>query len=57
MTQFHTDEYIDFLGRITPSNMNAYIKEQHKCRYHENHHRPYLIMMILRQCWGRLSRV
>ncbi|KAF9243881.1 histone deacetylase complex, catalytic component RPD3 [Melanogaster broomeanus] len=31
MTQFHSDEYVDFLSRITPSNMNSYIKEQHKC--------------------------
>ncbi|CAK5279956.1 unnamed protein product [Mycena citricolor] len=30
MTQFHSDEYIDFLNRITPSNMNSYVKEQHK---------------------------
>ncbi|EIW86427.1 histone deacetylase complex catalytic component RPD3 [Coniophora puteana RWD-64-598 SS2] len=30
MTQFHSDEYVDFLSRITPSNMNSYIKEQHK---------------------------
>lgn len=30
MTQFHSDEYVDFLSRITPSNMNQYIKEQHK---------------------------
>ncbi|KAF9056637.1 hypothetical protein BJ165DRAFT_1435105 [Panaeolus papilionaceus] len=30
MTQFHSDEYVDFLGRITPSNMNSYVKEQHK---------------------------
>lgn len=31
MTQFHSDEYVDFLSRITPSNMNQFIKEQHKC--------------------------
>ncbi|KAJ7785969.1 histone deacetylase complex, catalytic component RPD3 [Mycena metata] len=30
MTQFHSDEYVEFLNRITPSNMNSYIKEQHK---------------------------
>ncbi|KII93636.1 hypothetical protein PLICRDRAFT_694782 [Plicaturopsis crispa FD-325 SS-3] len=30
MTQFHSDEYVDFLNRITPSNMNSYIKEQHR---------------------------
>ncbi|KAG2747567.1 hypothetical protein P692DRAFT_201932749 [Suillus brevipes Sb2] len=33
MTQFHSDEYIEFLSRITPSNMNSYIKEQHKCKW------------------------
>ncbi|KAF7965320.1 hypothetical protein HWV62_44484 [Athelia sp. TMB] len=30
MTQFHSDEYVDFLSRINPTNMNSYIKEQHK---------------------------
>ena len=28
MTQFHTDEYIDFLGKVTPDNMENYGKEQ-----------------------------
>lgn len=32
MTQFHSDEYVEFLSRITPSNMNSYVKEQHKCK-------------------------
>lgn len=31
MTQFHSDEYVDFLNKINPSNMNSFIKEQHKC--------------------------
>src|ERR1700689_1978921 len=31
MNQFHSDEYVDFLSRITHNNMNSYIKEQHKC--------------------------
>ena len=31
MTQFHSDEYVEFLSRITPSNMGNYTKEQHKC--------------------------
>jgi len=31
MTQFHSDEYVEFLSRITPSNMNSFVKEQHKC--------------------------
>ncbi|KAF6766206.1 histone deacetylase complex, catalytic component RPD3 [Ephemerocybe angulata] len=30
MTQFHSDEYVDFLSKITPSNMNSFVKEQHK---------------------------
>ncbi|KAJ7655149.1 histone deacetylase complex, catalytic component RPD3 [Mycena polygramma] len=30
MTQFHSDEYVEFLNRISPSNMNSYVKEQHK---------------------------
>ncbi|KAL4925557.1 histone deacetylase RPD3 [Aspergillus undulatus] len=30
MTQFHTDEYIDFLSKVTPDNMEAYAKEQSK---------------------------
>lgn len=33
MTQFHSDEYVEFLSRVTPGNMNSYIKEQHKCAY------------------------
>ncbi|KAL6714170.1 histone deacetylase [Lecanora helva] len=28
MTQFHTDEYVDFLNKVTPDNMDAYQKEQ-----------------------------
>lgn len=28
MTQFHTDEYIDFLNKVTPDNMEQYQKEQ-----------------------------
>lgn len=28
MTQFHTDEYIDFLAKVTPDNMESYTKEQ-----------------------------
>lgn len=32
MTQFHSDEYVEFLSKITPSNMNSFIKEQHKCQ-------------------------
>lgn len=31
MTQFHSDEYVEFLSKISPSNMNSFIKEQHKC--------------------------
>ena len=30
MTQFHTDEYVDFLAKITPDNMELYSKEQTK---------------------------
>jgi len=33
MTQFYSDEYIDFFSRITPSHMNSYMKEQHKCKW------------------------
>ena len=33
MTQFHSDEYIEFLSRITPNNMNTQVKEQHKCSF------------------------
>jgi histone deacetylase 1/2 len=31
MTQFHTDDYIDFLSRVTPENMEQFQKEQAKC--------------------------
>ncbi|RFU32704.1 hypothetical protein B7463_g3632, partial [Scytalidium lignicola] len=30
MTQFHTDEYIDFLQKVTPDNMDLFSKEQGK---------------------------
>lgn len=30
MTQFHTDEYVDFLQRVTPDNMDNFGKEQGK---------------------------
>ncbi|KAI1328938.1 histone deacetylase RpdA/Rpd3 [Xylariaceae sp. FL0255] len=30
MTQFHTDEYIDFLQRVSPENMEQYQREQSK---------------------------
>ena len=30
MTQFHTDEYVDFLQKVTPDNMETYTKEQNK---------------------------
>ncbi|KAF2875945.1 hypothetical protein BDV95DRAFT_514319 [Massariosphaeria phaeospora] len=30
MTQFHTDEYIEFLHKVTPDNMDSYVKEQSK---------------------------
>lgn len=32
MAQFHTDEYVDFLARITPDNMDNFGREQAKCR-------------------------
>lgn len=30
MTQFHTDEYIDFLHKVTPDNMEQFTREQSK---------------------------
>ncbi|PHH67337.1 hypothetical protein CDD81_102 [Ophiocordyceps australis] len=30
MTQFHTDDYIDFLQKVTPDNMDSYMREQSK---------------------------
>jgi acetoin utilization deacetylase AcuC-like enzyme len=30
MTQFHTDEYIEFLQKVTPDNMDAFMREQGK---------------------------
>ena len=31
MAQFHTDEYVDFLARITPDLMDNFAREQAKC--------------------------
>ncbi|CAO3625032.1 unnamed protein product [Mucor hiemalis] len=36
MTQFHTDDYIDFLSRVTPENMEQYQKEQAKFNVGDN---------------------
>lgn len=30
MTQFHTDDYIEFLSKVTPDNMDSFAKEQSK---------------------------
>ncbi|OAA47942.1 histone deacetylase RpdA/Rpd3 [Metarhizium rileyi] len=30
MSQFHTDDYIDFLQKVTPDNMDSYMREQGK---------------------------
>ncbi|KAK3329947.1 histone deacetylase RPD3-like protein [Apodospora peruviana] len=30
MTQFHTDEYIEFLQKVTPDNMDSFMREQGK---------------------------
>ena len=30
MTRFHSDEYIDFLCRVSPENMQEFQKQQHK---------------------------
>ncbi|KAI5467483.1 hypothetical protein BGZ63DRAFT_345514 [Mariannaea sp. PMI_226] len=30
MTQFHTDDYIDFLQKVTPDNMDSFMREQGK---------------------------
>jgi histone deacetylase 1/2 len=32
MSQFHTDEYVDFLYRINPDNEHQFAKEQVKCK-------------------------
>lgn len=31
MSQFHTDDYVDFLYRVTPDNLDAYVREQARC--------------------------
>lgn len=30
MSQFHTDEYVDFLNRVTPDNVDGFVREQAK---------------------------
>lgn len=30
MTQYHTDEYVDFLQKVTPDNMDNFTKDQTK---------------------------
>lgn len=36
MSQFHTDEYVDFLNRVTPDNFDAFVREQAKCEYRDD---------------------
>lgn len=31
MCQFHSDDYIDFLSKVTPENMTAFSAQQLKC--------------------------
>lgn len=31
MSQFHSDEYVEFLARISPENMSMFAREQSKC--------------------------
>jgi histone deacetylase 1/2 len=33
MSQFHTDEYVDFLNRVTPDNVDQFVREQSKCEW------------------------
>ncbi|KAJ9480180.1 Histone deacetylase RPD3 [Pseudozyma hubeiensis] len=30
MSQFHTDEYVEFLNRVTPDNVDSFVREQSK---------------------------
>ena len=32
MTKFHTDDYIDFLKRVTPESLDDVAKHQQKCK-------------------------
>ena len=34
MCQFHTDEYVEFLSKVTPENMESFAKEQGRCKEH-----------------------
>lgn len=34
MAQFHTDDYVDFLSKVTPDNMEEFLKEQAKCTFY-----------------------
>ncbi|CAE6469013.1 unnamed protein product [Rhizoctonia solani] len=49
MSQFHTDEYVEFLSKITPSNMNNFVKEQLKCTLYL---RSRLVMILKRVSRG-----
>ena len=31
MSQFHTDDYVEFLNRVTPDNVDSFVREQAKC--------------------------
>jgi acetoin utilization deacetylase AcuC-like enzyme len=57
MTQFHTDDYVEFLHRINPENANNYAREQLKCKHMSS--QSYSMSLILkglrlnRQCRRR----
>ena len=54
MSQFHTDEYVDFLYRVTPENVDAFVREQSKCKCMNV---SQLLLMNIRQCGRRLPSV
>lgn len=47
MTQFHTDEYVDFLYRITPDNVHQFGKEQVKCELSRRWNGDYAELQIM----------
>ena len=37
MCQFHSDDYIDFLSKVTPENMATFSTQQTKCTFYFSH--------------------
>jgi len=43
MTRFHSDDYINFLRTVTPTNMSEFMRELQKCEWG--------LLSLGKECW------